>query len=334
NMERLSKQSAASATDSGHSVFFWARLKLTGLYVLIVAVIVVGFSRFLYQNLQRSLYEANDSDFADTGSQQHFIEHTLTSFENDIFIVDIIILLCTGALGYVFAGYTLRPIQQSLEAQQAFSEKASHELRTPLTVMRNEFEVLMRNPSLSKELMHSALKSGVEEIDRLSGMTKDLLTLARSRTRSVASSEQFDLAQLARATADRIRRLSDEKGVVLTISAEEPISVLGWPGELARAITNLLQNAIEHTPKGGSIALEAKREGHNAVVRVSDTGSGIDSNDLPHVFERFYKGEGTNGSGLGLSIVKELIVQHGGSVHIESEREKGTKATITLPLSS
>lgn len=331
-MALRSKQSAASDTGSDHNVFLWARLKLTGVYVLIVAIIVIGFSLFLYQNLQRSLYEANDSDFADTGSQQHFIEHTLTSFENNILLVDIIILIATGALGYAFAGYTLRPIQHALEAQQAFSENASHELRTPLAVIRNDFEVLLRNPSPTKEAMHAALKSGIEEVDHLTSMTRDLLTLARSHTSATVPSEKIDLADIARRTADKMRPLCDKESVTLSVTTDAPVFVLGRQGELSRVLTNLLQNAVEHTPKGGLIKIEITKEDTRALVRVSDNGSGIDGKDLPHVFERFYKGEGTNGSGLGLSIVKEIIAQHGGELSIESEKEKGTIVMVRLPL--
>lgn len=330
-MAQPSKQSAASDIGSDHKVFLWARLKLTGIYVIIVAIIVVGFSLFLYQNLQHSLYEANDSDFADTGSQQHFIEHTLSSFENDILIIDIIILLATGALGYAFAGYTLRPIQDALEAQQAFSEKASHELRTPLAVMRNDLEVLLRNPAPTKELMHKAFRSNIEEIDHLTNMTRDLLTLARSHTRALASAEQTDLADVVQNTAEKLKALGDKKGISITVAATESTHVLGRASELTRVLTNLVQNAIEHTPKGGSVTLEVRHIGPQALMQVSDTGSGIEAKDLPHVFERFYKGEGTNGSGLGLSIVKEIIAQHGGEVSIESEKGKGTVVTIRLP---
>ncbi len=335
-MEPRLRQSEASDTGSDHSVFRRARLKLTAVYILIVAIIVIGFSAFLYLNLQQSLNEGNgvDGDFSSNEAQQQFVTHTLATFENDLLVIDATILLFAGAFGYWFAGYTLRPIQRSLEAQQAFSEKASHELRTPLAVMRNEFEVLLRNSAPTKELMHSALKSGIEEIDRLSGMTRDLLTLARSHTAIQTSSEKVDLAELAKSTANKIRQLSENKGIRLNVSAEGSIFVLGWTGELTRALTNLLQNAIEHTPKDGTITLDVQREGVQAIMHISDTGRGIEAKDLPHVFERFYKGEGTTGSGLGLSIVKELIEQHGGSVSIESEKGKGTSVTVRLPIST
>lgn len=333
-MGQIWKQFAAWATASEHKVFFWARLKLTGVYVLIVAVIVIGFSLYLYQSLAQNLGDTVEGDFASSESQQHFFEHALASFENDLLLVDIIIVICTGALGYALAGYTLRPIQRALEAQQAFSEKASHELRTPLAVMRNDMEVLLRNPSPTKELMQAALRSNIEEIDHLTAMTKDLLTLARSQNGITAASEKIDLADMARGVVEKMRPLFRKKGITIRVAAEKPAVVIGRTGELARVLTNLLQNAIGHTPSGGSIAVEVRAEDSYALMRVSDTGVGIDPKDLPHVFERFYKGEGTEGSGLGLSIVKELIARHGGEISIESEKGKGTRATIRLPRSA
>lgn len=335
-MTQQSKLSGASDTVSDRSVFLWARLKLTGVYVIIVAAIVIGFSAFLYFNLQQSLNEGNgvDGDFSSNEAQQQFVDRTLTSFEHDLLLIDAVILVCTGALGFWFAGYTLRPIERALEAQQAFSEKASHELRTPLAVMRNDFEVLLRNPSPTKELMQTALRSNIEEIDHLTSMTSDLLTLARSHTDSPAPAEQIDLAEVARSTTEKLTALGDKNGVSITVSAVAPVAILGRSSDIARVLTNLVQNAIEHTPQGGSVVLEVRREGPQALMRVSDTGTGIDPKDLPHVFERFYKGEGTNGSGLGLSIVKEIIAQHGGEVSIESEKGKGTKVTMRLPLSA
>ncbi len=324
------KQSAALDTGSDRKVFFWARLKLTGVYLLVVTIIVTGFSLFLYHNLQSSLYEPNDGEFADAVSQQRFIEHTLSSFENDILVVDLIILIATGSLGYLFAGYTLRPIQNVLDAQQTFSEKASHELRTPLAVMRNDLEVLLRNPTLTKELTQKVLRSNIEEIDNLTSMTQDLLMLARSHTRSQSGVEQIDVSSIVKGTADKLKVLADNKGVFLKIVTTESVHIFGRKPELTRVLTNIVQNAVEHTPKGGSITIEVKHAGTQALVLVSDTGSGIDAKDLPHVFERFYKGEGTNGSGLGLSIVKEIIIQHGGEVSIESEKGKGTVVTIRL----
>lgn len=329
-MARPSKPSEGSDTASDHNVFARTRLKLTGVYILIVAIIVTGFSMFLYQSLQQNLANTVEGDFTSSRSQQRFVDRTLESFGKDILLVDLIILACAGALGYALAGYTLRPIRRALEAQQAFSEKASHELRTPLAVMRNDLEVLARNPSPTKEAVQAVLQSNMEEIDHLSAMTKDLLTLARSRTRSTTAPEKVDLAEAVKSVVEKLRPLSAKKGVSISVTAE-PVAVLGNKSELSRVLTNLLHNALEHTSADGSITAETRAEGSQALVCIKDTGAGIAPKDLPHVFERFYKGEGARGSGLGLSIVKELVAQHKGEVSLESEEGKGTRVTLHLP---
>jgi signal transduction histidine kinase len=321
-----------SAIASEHSVFFWARLKLTGVYVLILAIILIGFSGILYQNLGRSLSDASEDDFSGIESHHHFVQNTLAGIENEIILIDLIILVVAAGVSYALAGYTLRPIQQSLVAQRIFSENASHELRTPLAVMRNDAEVLLRNPNPTKDQIHSTLRSNIEEIDRMTKMAKDLLALARSENGVTVGTERIDVADITKKIADKMRPIAAGKGVTLTSSSEVQPQVEATLNGLEHVLLNLLQNALEHTPKSGSITVAVSQEESDAIIKVSDTGSGIEEKDLPHIFERFYKGEGVSGSGLGLSIVKGLVEQHGGSISIESTKGKGTTATIRLPI--
>ncbi len=330
-MERPSKPSVESATDSEHRVFFWARLKLTGIYVLIVAVILLGFSIFLYQAVRLNLSNSSDGEFVDEQSQTFFSQRTLAAIRNDFVVVDILILAAAGGISYVLAGYTLRPIQRSLEAQRVFSENASHELRTPLAVMKNDIEVLRRNPSPSKDLVRATLDSNLEEIDRMSSMAEDLLALARSQNHAVPMSEKVDITETAREIVEKMRPTAAKKNISISMSAGAALFVQGNAPRLERVLINLLQNAIEHTPAAGSVTITITLENDRATLVVADTGSGIDAKDLPHVFERFYKGEGVQGNGLGLSIVRELIDQHDGEVTIESTKGKGTIVTVQLP---
>jgi len=179
-MAQPSKQSGESATASAHRVFLWARLKLTGIYVGILAVILLGFSLVLFQNVARNLNDACEDDFAGPEFHHHFVQNTLDRVERDILFIDTIIIVIAAGISYAFAGYTLRPIQISMEAQKKFAENASHELRTPLAVMKNDMEVLLRAPSPTKDVIYATLRSSIEEIDRLSNMAADLLALARS----------------------------------------------------------------------------------------------------------------------------------------------------------
>jgi signal transduction histidine kinase len=200
--------------------------------------------------------------------------------------------------------------------------------------MKNDAEVLLRNPNPSKDLVHSTLRSNIEEIDRMTKMAKDLLVIARSENQTAIGTENVNLVDVVKRMADKMRPLATEKGVALARTINAQATVKGSSNSIEHVLLNLLQNAVEHTPKGGTITIEVAQEVPEAILKVSDTGSGIDENDLPHIFERFYKGEGVSGSGLGLSIVKGLVEQHGGNISIESEKGVGTTATIRLPLAA
>jgi two-component system sensor histidine kinase CiaH len=340
-MAQHSKPSAGSATGSAPSrparrpdrVFFWARLKLTGIYVGILAIILLGFSLILYQNIARNLIDASEDDFTGAVSHQHFVESTLASVRDEVVAIDIFILIVAAGVSYALAGYSLRPIQASLEAQKKFSENASHELRTPLAVIKNDAEVLLRNPSPSKEAVHATLRSSIEEIDRLSSMASDLLALARSDNHATPALQSIDVTSITGKTIEKMRPVAASRGIELVSSLGDRLSIHGDGSGLERVLMNLLQNAIEHTPKGGSISVAVSSHGSQALITVSDTGSGIEEKDLPHIFERFYKGESASGTGLGLSIVKEIVSQHQGSIGVESVVGKGTTVSLRFPMS-
>ncbi len=331
-MHQSWKQSAGSGIASEHKLFFKARIKLTALYVLIVAFIVFGFSIFLYQSIGRNLKDASDDDFADVGSHQHFVQNTLNSVESDLILADIFILIVTARFSFILAGKTLKPIQESVEAQKAFAANASHELRTPLAVMRNDIEVYLRNNSPTKELTHTTMSSNLEEISRMSSMVEDLLLLARSDNKITIERKDVDINVLVKNMVERMKPLAESKNIKLTYTASDPFVIQGVQNSLERVVLNILQNSIDHTPSGGAISAKVEKDGSQVVVRITDTGSGIAPEKLPHIFKRFYKGDSTTGTGLGLSIVKEIIDQHGGDIFIESVLGKGTTVIIKLPI--
>lgn len=325
------KQSEELAIASAHNVFFRARIKLTGIYILILGIVLFGFSVVLYQSLSRNLMDATEENFSGVESHHQFVESTLADVQKEILVIDFVILVVAAGASYIFAGYTLRPVQRSLSAQKQFSENASHELRTPLAVMKSDIEVLMRNPYPTKEIIHGTLLSNIEEINRMTKMTEDLLAIARSENHDVLGSEKMDIVTIIQKTAEKIQPIAAKKGVKIVVRSSSQLFVHANKEGIGRVLMNLLQNSIQHTPSGGTISINAEQEGSQVVVRVSDTGSGISEKDIPHIFERFYKGEGSQGSGLGLSMVKEIVEQYGGSISITSEKDKGTMSTIELP---
>ena len=313
-------------------MFFKARIKLTALYVLIVVLIVCGFSLFLYQNIRTNLQDADQENFADFEHQQVFIEHTLDGTQNNIILADIIIIVLAAGMSYMLAGRTLKPIQLSLEAQRAFAANASHELRTPLAVMKNDIEVLLRSKHHISDQEAATLHSNLEEIARMSGIVEDLLLLARSDNQKIPEFSRIDLSQLLQSVVSKMRPLTERKGVMLSYIPTGSLFVNGSAHHLERAVLNIIQNSLEHTPKGGSITIVTTSDTKMVYIKFIDTGFGIDAQDLPQVFTRFHKGDTSAGTGLGLAIVKEIVEEHKGSVSINSIKGKGTTVMVSIPL--
>ena len=328
-----SRPSVGSGTGSPRNLFRNARLRLTALYVLIIAFVILGFSLFLYQGTVKNLSDAGDEDFSAPSAQQHFIASASDRLQRTLALSDIVILVIAAGIGYVLAGRTLKPVEESHEAQRLFAAQASHELRTPLAIMRNDIEVLLRDPRLPPEQVRMTLASSLEEIQKMTTMTEDLLLLARSESAPRATAP-VNMEKLLARIIGKLKPLTVQKGIALSMRGSFARPFQGNEQMLSRAIINIIQNSLEHTPAGGSVTIALSHKDLQGTIVITDSGSGISADDLPHVFSRFYKGASSSGhgTGLGLAIVKEIVEYHAGTVAIESEAGKGTSVTITLPL--
>lgn len=225
-----------------------------------------------------------------------------------------------------------------------FVANVSHELRTPLASIRATAETLLDGAASDPEMAPRFLETIIREADRLVRLSEDLLDLARAESTDRDRS-RFDLRALI---ADVIARLSshaEKRGVSVTIRPAPTSWVDADRDEISQVLFNLLDNAIKYTPSGGQVTIELTRRETLISVSVTDTGIGILSQDLPRIFERFWRadrarrfpsGEGTgvtSGTGLGLSIVKHIVEAHGGTVTAESELNRGSCFTFTLPVS-
>lgn len=225
-------------------------------------------------------------------------------------------------------------LEESFGRLSRFSADLAHELRTPLTNLRSTAEVALRGTRTTAEYQDS-LESALEEYERLTDMVDRLLFLARADAGAAALHRQpTDLATEIAATCEFCAPLADEAGV--TLDADGTASARVDRALFRRAMTNVVTNAIAHTPHGGSIVISAGVECGRAVVRVRDTGTGIPADALPHVFERFYRvddavNDRRPGSGLGLALVRSVMQLHGGSAEIASAPGAGTTVTLTLP---
>ena len=209
----------------------------------------------------------------------------------------------------------------------------SHELRTPITVIQGNVEGILDGLYPADE---TRLKSIMEETQLLSRLVDDLRTLALAESGALQlRREPTDLAELTRDAVAGFESPAKEKEIRLELSLDEIEELNVDPQRVREVLLNLISNAIRYTPRGGELNVgfteSASGMEKNAVVFVEDNGPGIESADLPHVFERFFKSSDSGGMGLGLSIAKYLVEAHGGKIWAESEVGKGTKISFTLP---
>jgi signal transduction histidine kinase len=231
----------------------------------------------------------------------------------------------------------LARLEVLFSAQRRFVADVSHELRTPLAAMQGNLEVLDRGAARDPELLAESLADMRREVARLIRMANDLLLLAQSEAGVQLRHEPVELDTLLLEVHRELRPLSN--GVQLKIGEEDQIIVQGDRDRIKQALLNLGVNALQHTPAGGSVTLSLERQGDLAALTVTDSGTGIDLGDLPHIFQRFYRvdrsrSRNRGGAGLGLAIVKWIAEAHGGQVAVESSPGVGSRFTILLPLAN
>lgn len=232
------------------------------------------------------------------------------------------------ALTRAFNTMTSRLQQQDRQRRDLMADVA-HELRTPLTVMQGRLEGMI-DGVYPLDADHLAL--ALDETRLLSRLVEDLRTLALSESGALKlEREATDVAALARDAASAFAAPSAERGVSLDVIAAEPVSLEVDPVRIRQVLSNLLANALGHTPPGGSIVVRADRAPEGVVLQVADTGSGMTAAELERAFDRFHKGPESRGAGLGLAIARSLVAAHGGALRATSEPGHGTTMRVTLP---
>ena len=245
------------------------------------------------------------------------------------------------AAGWVYAGRALVPIRGAIDRREAalrrqreFAANASHELRTPLTVIRTSVTDLRRNAGQPIAEVGTALDDIDAETTHLAALVDDLLLLARTDAGTMELEQvPVDLADVAVEAAGPLTSLAAERGVAL-VADPLPAVVDGDPLRLRQLVTILVDNAVAHTPAGGSVTVRVRAEGEAAVLAVEDTGPGIRPDDLSHVFERFWRADDApmGGTGLGLAIAAWIVERHGGRIGAANPVEGGARFEARIPL--
>jgi two-component system sensor histidine kinase BaeS len=222
---------------------------------------------------------------------------------------------------------------QALELQESLRKKLTshiaHELRTPLSAIRGELEGMI-DGFMPMDKDH--LQSLYAEIGRLRSILEGIEELSQAEASSLTlDKKRFELRPFLNNIVGRFSRIFQDKGVVLQLRCNDDLKVYADPDRLSQIIINLVSNSLKATDKGGSVHLDATGNKSELRIEVIDNGCGIKQEDLPFIFERFYKAS-EGGLGLGLAIVKELVEAHGGRIEAHSEYGKGTTVTFSLPL--
>ncbi|HLH02719.1 MAG TPA: heavy metal sensor histidine kinase [Bryobacteraceae bacterium] len=229
-------------------------------------------------------------------------------------------------------------LEESFEQISRFSADIAHDLRTPVNNIRGEAEVALARARTVEEY-RDVLGSCLEEAVRLSNLIGDLLFLARAESPlALLRREPTNVAELIARVREYYEASACDAGVSLSASSDEPVIAALDQSLIQRALSNLVSNAVAHTPAGGSILMTAKANSSALQIEVSDTGLGIPAEALPRVFDRFFRVDTSRsrifgGTGLGLAIVQSIAQLHGGQVHIASKLGQGTRVTLSLPLS-
>ena len=224
-------------------------------------------------------------------------------------------------------------LQVSDQQRRNMLADISHELRTPITVIQGNVEGMLDGVYPADE---ARLKSIIEETQILSRLVEDLRTLALAESGALRlKREPTNLVGLIRDSVSGFEAQAKEKDIQIELALAEGEDANVDPARIREILTNLLSNALRYTPRGGSIKVNFAEAGlgteRNVMISIADSGPGIESVLLPHVFDRFYKSSDSGGMGLGLSIAKYLVEAHNGKIRAESELGKGTKITFSFP---
>ena len=338
-MKHIFQQFVAWATNLQQSEFERAAIKLTLYYVAGTFLILVVSSAallFLYTPAEPVAMVVDGQEFEqehDEWGMEEFREHLL----GVIVVIDLMILLVVSGFAYMLARRTLRPIKYNQERQLAFMGTVAHELRTPLSVMRAGSDTMLRKDRSAadyKDFIHDVN----EESERLTRLSNQLLQLLKGVSTHTELA-MCDVSQLVEKEVSWMQSYAKTRNVELHTDVQPHITLTADRDGLVQVLQNLLKNAIDYNRVEGQVRVTLKQiDSHVVQLIVQDTGVGIPADKHVAVFERFEtlnaaRTQGVDtGAGLGLSIVKEIIEAHSGTVAVASTPGSGTTITVSLPI--
>ncbi len=322
-----------------------AGLIIVGIQVLLTAITIAAFGWGLSYAQEQTVLAITQhlaQAVASPGTLPGDLPSTITNVREQAFsTVFLFVAFLTALFGYIVTRFALRPTRKALTSQKRFIGDIAHELRTPLAVIKTSTEVALFDPNVTPDT-RSLLESTLVEIDRVSEIIHNLLSMNSFASPQAFTVEPVSLPTLIESVVERHQKLANSRGITLSVDAASVPPAEGNAVALEQVITNLVKNAITYTPanQGGRVTIMLRSEYKRDVLSVTDTGTGISRKDLQHLFEPFYRGDtsrargvGSGTSGLGLAIVNEIVRMHHGSIRVQSALGQGTTFTIMLPQS-
>lgn len=340
-LQTILQQFEELVTAFRRNVIESARIRLTAYYVFVLTVTVVAVDAIV--NYSRTWQtERRLSDLFPNGLMLQDVTTTIQQTVTDIRSIDFaiygVLIAALGYASYQIAGRNLAPINAVLASQRRFLSNAAHELRTPLSIIKSEIDVRLKNPvppTLAE--VQSELESITEEVNRMSETINNLLLIAHAYHNKKPAFTKIDITSVLASCYELVLPAAAYAQVQVHIAKDMPIvHVLGNMIALEQIFTNVLRNAIKYTPKHGHVRIGMTLTKRTVFVRINDTGVGIPQTALSQVFEPFFRVHNITekeGSGLGLTLVKELVELHKGAITLTSTEGKGTTAMIAFPRS-
>jgi len=322
-------------------MFQSARLKLTTWYLFTAALISVFFSLIIFVGINREFRRIGHFQklrLEDRRSPDpEIIVQARTRLIMILVMVNLGILSVAGIAGYFLAGRTLKPIEEMIDEQNRFIADSSHELRTPLTSLKSEMEVNLRDKDLTMVNAKKLITSNLEEVNKLQLLSDNLIKLAQYQGNSRSVFENIPLKSTVDNACKKVAAAAKFKRIKISNQVDDCL-IEAERNSVEELFVILLDNAIKYSLTGGKVFLTSDKQEGQIMIEIKDNGIGISPIDIPHVFDRFYRGDKSrtksdiSGYGLGLSIAKQIIDRHHGTITVISHLNKGTTFKLSLRL--
>lgn len=283
-------------------------------------------------------YSDNEIAYVQILSNVNQIQHSLQNFRIIVVGCMIVFWLLSMGISYWLSAISMKPILKAWQKQQEFVENASHELRTPLTIIHNRLESLFRKPDHTILDESESIAQALNETRRLTGLTADLLTIARSDANQLTlEKETVETTAFLTELVLPFQEMAELEEKMFTLAVSDSPSVVMDRKKIYQVIVILLDNAIKYTKQGDRIQVSASRKNKLWEVHVQNTGPSISKEAQQHLFDRFYRedksrSKETGGYGLGLAIAKQIVEEHQGTITVKDVNPHGADFCIQLPL--